>query len=50
VVGFPDFLPKELDLEKYIDYEAQFDKVFVSPIGGLLEAIGWSAEPKDTLF
>jgi len=50
VVGFPEFLPHALDLEKYIDYNAQFDKVFVAPIEGVLDAIGWSAEPRNTLF
>ena len=38
--------PKELDLEKYIDYDAQFNKSFVEPMKIILNAIGWSVEKK----
>ena len=49
VISFPGALPKEFDLEKYIDYDTQFEKVFLKPIDSILEAIGWSAEKVDTL-
>ncbi len=32
VIAFPDYLPPELGLEKYIDYELQFEKTFLAPI------------------
>ena len=49
MISFPNVLPKEFDLEKYIDYETQFEKVFLKPIESILEAIGWSANKVDTL-
>lgn len=49
VVSFPNVLPRELDLSKYVDYETQFEKVFLSPIEGILEAIGWTSKKVDTL-
>jgi len=49
MISFPGVLPKELNLDQYIDYEKQFDKVFLTPIDAILEAIGWSAEKIDTL-
>lgn len=49
IVSFPGILPKELELDRYIDYDTQFEKVFLSPIESILEALGWSAEKKDTL-
>ena len=49
VVAFPDFLPEELELNKYIDYNLQFQKTFIDPIDIILNAIGWSAEPKADL-
>ena len=49
VVSFIGALPPELGLEKYIDYETQFDKVFLGPVAAIVEAIGWSAEKRDTL-
>ena len=49
VIAFPDFLPEELELHKYIDYNLQFKKTFIDPIEIILDAIGWSAEPKADL-
>ena len=49
IVSFPNVLPKELNLSQYIDYETQFEKVFLSPIEGILQAIGWSSKKVDTL-
>lgn len=41
VMGMFDAVPKELQLTKWIDYEAQFEKVFVKPLNILLNAVGW---------
>lgn len=49
VVSFPNFLPKELDLDKYIDYNMQFEKTFLKPISAILNVIGWEAEPSASL-
>jgi DNA polymerase elongation subunit (family B) len=44
IIAFPDFLPEELGLIQYVDYDLQFQKAFMSPIEPVLEAIGWTAE------
>tara|TARA_R110002167_G_scaffold13992_3_gene57265 strand:+ start:940 stop:3456 length:2517 start_codon:yes stop_codon:yes gene_type:complete len=49
VVAFPDFLPEELELHKYVDYDLQFEKSFLDPINIILNAIGWSATPRADL-
>lgn len=49
VIAFPNFLPKELKLHNYIDYDLQFDKTFVEPLKIILDSIGWSVEEKATL-
>ena len=42
-------LPKQFDMEKYIDYDMQYDKSFVEPLRSVLESIGWSPEKQSTL-
>lgn len=49
MISFTGALPKEFALEKYIDYDKQFEKVFLSPIENILQAIGWSAERINTI-
>jgi len=36
--------PHELGLDKYIDYELQFEKSFLDPLKSILDAIGWNVE------
>jgi len=44
VLTFIQDWPKELELDKYVDYDLQFDKAFLEPLKTILDAIGWSAE------
>jgi len=49
VISFIQDFPKELGLEKYIDYDLQFEKSFINPLKVVLNCIGWSAEKRTTL-
>lgn len=49
VIAFPQSLPKELDLNDYIDYDIQFEKSFVEPLKIILDSIGWKTEKVSTL-
>jgi DNA polymerase elongation subunit (family B) len=44
VISFIQEFPKELDLDKYIDYELQFEKAFLEPLKIILDSIGWNVE------
>ena len=44
VISFIQDFPRELDLDKYIDYDLQFEKSFVEPLKAILDAIGWNVE------
>ena len=49
VISFPDYLPPELQLHKYIDYDVQFEKTFLDPIIPILDAVGWKSEESVSL-
>jgi DNA polymerase elongation subunit (family B) len=49
VIAFFQQLPKELNLEKYVDYTTQFEKSFFEPLKNVLECIGWQAERRGSL-
>jgi DNA polymerase elongation subunit (family B) len=44
IISFIQEFPKELNIDKYIDYELQFEKAFLEPLKIILDAIGWSVE------
>jgi len=44
VISFIQDFPRELNLDKYIDYELQFEKAFLEPLKVILDAIGWNVE------
>lgn len=49
VIAYPTVLPKEFDLEAYIDYNHQFEMTFLGPLRNILTAIGWKEEKVNTL-
>ena len=49
VIGFNQYLPKEFALDKYIDYELQFQKTFLDPVEPIFKAVGWSTEEVQSL-
>lgn len=44
VISFISEFPRELGLDKYIDYELQFEKSFIDPLKSILNTIGWKTE------
>tara|TARA_Y100000004_G_scaffold152114_1_gene175120 strand:- start:14668 stop:17241 length:2574 start_codon:yes stop_codon:yes gene_type:complete len=49
VVSFANSLPKEFELDGYIDYDKQFEKSFLDPLKSILDIIGWKHEKVTTL-
>ena len=49
VISFPSKLPKEFGLDKYIDYDTQYEKSFIDPIKVILDCIDWTIEERSTL-
>lgn len=46
VIGFIQTLPPEFGLHKYVDYETQYQKTFLSPLKSILDVIGWDTEKR----
>jgi len=44
IISFIQDFPKELGIDKYIDYELQFEKAFLEPLKIILDSIGWNVE------
>ena len=48
-ISFFGDLPKEFGIEKYVDYQTQFEKSFLEPLKNVLQCIGWSHEKTITI-
>ena len=44
VISFISDFPLELGLDRYIDYDLQFNKAFLDPMRVILDSIGWNVE------
>ena len=49
IISFIQDFPTELGLDKYIDYDLQFEKSFVEHLKSILDAIGWNVTKINTL-
>ena len=50
VVSFMGTIPREFNVDNYIDYNLQFDKSFYQPLRNVLECIGWDSERRVSLL
>lgn len=50
VIGFDTYLPKEFNVEDYIDKDTMFEKSFMSALRIFLNAIKWEEEEQVSLF
>jgi DNA polymerase elongation subunit (family B) len=48
-IGFIGSIPKELDVHRFIDFDTQFEKTFLSPLTNLIGGMGWSVTPQASL-
>lgn len=49
VISFTTDVPKEFDIERFVDKHTMFEKIIADPAKNILEPIGWSVEKKLTL-
>lgn len=49
VIGFTTVIPKEFGIERFIDRDMMFEKMFMSPVKKLAETVGWDTERRSRL-
>lgn len=49
VIAFPSELPKEFKLHDYVDYDTQFEKIYLKSLNTILDVIGWSAYKSNSM-
>lgn len=49
VISFTTRLPKEFDIDRFVDYDTQFEKVFIEPIKLILDCMKWTTEKQSSL-
>lgn len=49
VIAFINQIPKELDLDKYVNRDLQFEKSFKDPLKTILDVLKWSVEKQTSL-
>ena len=49
IIGFVDYLPKELGLEEFIDYEKQFDKAFMTNVHNITDDLNMNLDIEYTI-
>ena len=48
-MSFIQDFPREIGIEKYIDYDLQFEKSFLDPLKIILDVIQWNVEKTASL-
>jgi len=48
-ISFFTEIPDEFGIQKYVDYQTQYEKSFLEPLKNVLECVGWTHEKKITL-
>lgn len=50
VISAPGNCPTEFNIEKWVDYETQWEKAFVEPLNTILGCAGWTLKYEASLF
>jgi DNA polymerase elongation subunit (family B) len=49
IISFSQELPKQLDLHRFVDYDKQFEKVFLDALQIVIEPLKWNVEEQSSL-
>jgi hypothetical protein len=50
VMAAPHGCPAEWNIEKWLDYDTQFNKTFIEPLETILKCAGWSTKHEASLW
>jgi len=49
VISYPGRLPPEFGLQDFVNYDMQFEKAYLDPVGFIMKCVGWSPEKINSL-
>ena len=49
VISFSSGFPKEFELDRFVNYDMQFEKAYLEPLSNILDTINWHTERINTL-
>jgi len=49
VISYPGRIPKEFNLQDFIDYDVQFEKAFIDPVKVILDCMNWQIEKTSSI-
>lgn len=49
-IGFQGKIPPEFKLDRYVDYDSNYEKSFIAPLDNLLKSINWSSKKQASVM
>lgn len=49
MIAYTDFMPKEFEIEQWVDYDSTYEKLFVNPLRSFTDKVGMQIEKRNSI-